>query len=83
MGKTYVFITDPGHGWLKVPLAEVRASGATISCYSYIRGNFAYLEEDCDAGAFTDTLVAGSFTITPEHREEFDIRENLTYRSFY
>ena len=81
--QSFVFISDPGHGWLVVPLSLVRASGAKISPYSYIRGNMAYLEEDCDAGAFTDTLVAGSFSIIEEHREEFDIRENPAYRTYY
>lgn len=80
--KEYKFITDPGHGWLVVPLAEVRASGAKISAYSYIRGNMAYLEEDCDAGAFTDTLPAGSFKINWEYIEDFNIRTNYAYRYF-
>lgn len=81
--KEYRFIADPGHGWLVVPLAEVRASGAKISPYSYINGDMAYLEEDCDAGAFIDTLPAGSFKINWEHIEDFDIRENPRYTCFF
>ena len=46
------WIDDPGHAWLRVPLAIVQASGVLISAYSYALHGFAYLEEDCDAPAF-------------------------------
>ena len=52
MSKTYIFTEDPGHGWLRVPLAELEPIKDQISSYSYINGNYAYLEEDCDAGKF-------------------------------
>lgn len=54
------FISDPGHGWLMVPLADVLASGARISEFSFISpdGQTAFLEEDCDAPAYLDTLSA-------------------------
>ena len=51
---TFNLYTDPGHGWLEVPkhlLVELRIQW-DISSYSYMRGHLAYLEEDCDAGAF-------------------------------
>lgn len=53
-GNVYRFFADPGHGWLEVPRAEVLASGAKISGYSYYdpATDMAYLEEDCDAPAF-------------------------------
>ncbi len=57
--------TDPGHGWLRVPLQAVIDAGVAerISSCSYIAtahpGGLnataqptAYLEEDCDAPAF-------------------------------
>ena len=48
------FIHDPGHGWLRVPLAEIARLGieAEISHYSFIDGAYAYLEEDCDYGRY-------------------------------
>jgi hypothetical protein len=49
--KTFDCYEDPGHGWVKVPLkllAELRIYHM-ISNYSYMRGEFAYLEEDNDA----------------------------------
>lgn len=47
----YEFISDPGHGWLKVPLADL-PKGFHPSQYSFKDSQFAYLEEDCDASAF-------------------------------
>lgn len=50
----YTFHYDPGHGWLEVPLSELRKLGIAdkISIYSYMSGDVAYLEEDCDAPLF-------------------------------
>ena len=52
--KPYLFITDPGHGWLQVEYSELVALGIErdISAYSYRRGGLVYLEEDEDAGKF-------------------------------
>lgn len=46
------YYQDPGHGWVKVPIKTlVRLNIAhKISNYSYMRGLYAYLEEDCDLG---------------------------------
>lgn len=50
----YTYHTDPGHGWLEVPLGELSRLGIAgkISTYSYIHGTSAFLEEDCDAPVF-------------------------------
>ena len=47
--------TDPGHGWAKVPKTLLAELGIAekITPFSYMRGDYAYLEEDQDA----DTLV--------------------------
>ena len=52
----YTFFTDSGHGWLKVPVAELLELGIEdeISHYSYLFGDWAYLEEDCDMARFID-----------------------------
>jgi len=57
------FISDPGHGWLKVPLTLLVKYGIleSISSWSYIRGKFAYLEEDCDADVFMNKCVSVEF----------------------
>lgn len=49
--KTYDYIQDPGHGWLKVPLGDL-PDGFRPTQYSLRDTRFAYLEEDCDFGAF-------------------------------
>ena len=43
---------DGGHAWLKVPLELVEPFKDRISNCSYRDFEFAYLEEDCDAGVF-------------------------------
>jgi hypothetical protein len=48
--KKYTFISDPGHGWLRVPIAECK--GLDISSYSFRDSKWAYLEEDRDAPLF-------------------------------
>ena len=50
--KNYQFISDAGHGWLKVPFNHVQKLGIIkeISDCSYVSkdGLYIYLEEDCD-----------------------------------
>jgi len=54
--KTFDYIQDPGHGWLKVPISLLLDLGihSQISSYSYLRKTHAYLEEDIDAGKFIE-----------------------------
>jgi hypothetical protein len=51
---TFTFHTDPGHGWVEVPIALVFELEIydDISRYSYHDGVNAFLEEDCDAAIF-------------------------------
>lgn len=62
--KTYDFYTDPGHGWVKVKLSELVDLGIAgkISAYSYKKGQYAYLEEDCDLQRFTQAMVGAGFS---------------------
>lgn len=50
----YLFISDPGHGWLKVPKGELKQLGISekITPYSYMEELHAYLEEDYDLSLF-------------------------------
>lgn len=66
------FIADPGHGWLKVPLTEIVALGleTQISVYSYIEGQYAYLEEDCDCPRYLESLAAQGHP-RPEITEQY------------
>jgi hypothetical protein len=70
----YNFHTDPGHGWLEVPLPELRELGIHnhISRFSYIDRNrgCAYLEEDCDATRFGEAFQQ-RFGHWPNHSEVY------------
>ena len=50
----YMFFADPGHAWLRVKRAELvdLNIAGQITPYSYQHGDYVYLEEDLDAGAF-------------------------------
>lgn len=58
--KTYNVYADPSHAWVKVKIAELDKLGISryISEFSYVRGDYAYLEADCDAGVLVDSLEA-------------------------
>jgi hypothetical protein len=49
---------DNGHGWGKVRLDELASLGIDkkISSFSYTRGAYVYLEEDCDLGIYDKAL---------------------------
>lgn len=68
---TYDFISDPGHGWLKVPYAHVLWFGIQddVSGYSYLYKEYAYLEEDADATLFMNAAK----------RAQWDIKFNEIY----
>ena len=48
------FHADPSHGWAEIPVSLIQELGISgqISHYSYVKGEEAYLEEDCDLGLF-------------------------------
>lgn len=60
MIRSFHRVQDPGHSWLKVPVAELKRLGieSNISSHSYIRNGVAYLEEDVDAWIFLDARNA-------------------------
>lgn len=66
---TYDFIFDAGHGWLKVPRAELVRLGILeeVTSCSYQRDTWVYLEEDVDAKTFIKAKK--------QHGEKFKYRE--------
>lgn len=46
------WILDTGHGWLMVPLADYPDAIKHGTGFGYISPDYAYLEEDCEAGSF-------------------------------
>lgn len=81
----FTFLSDSGHGWLKVPHALLADLGiaAKISCFSYSRGDFAYLEEDGDFSTFQAAMdAAGKTFVIRESRPAKDSRVR-TYQPYY
>ncbi len=58
--KTHTIIEDPGHAWLRVSKADLKASGlkrSDFSRYSYQDAANVYLEEDFDLTVYGQRLV--------------------------
>jgi len=79
---------DPGHSWAKVPRKALYDLGIAgrITPFSYQRGAYVYLEEDCDMATFLrayDEQVGGipSFTESYTNRQS-KIRSYCQYRSY-
>jgi hypothetical protein len=70
------FLSDPGHGWLRVPhkLLEDWNIDILISEYSYRTRDFAYLEEDCDASIFIDEAKKRNYKYSINYKliKDFD-----------
>lgn len=71
MAKTLTInvYSDPGHGWGKVKKSTLVKYGIAdkISHYSYMRTDYAYLEEDCDLSLLITTLRENN--IVPKFKE--------------
>ena len=63
------FYEDPGHGWLAVPLELLDRLGLLdqVSRYSYLRGRYAHLEEDCDYSLFARAMNDRGLFFTVKH----------------
>lgn len=70
-----VIFADPGHAWARVPKKQLQKLGISdkISAYSYQRGDYAYLEEDCDLGVYINALKSKNYV-------EFNFKEFHTNR---
>lgn len=81
--NNYLFITDPGHGWLAVPISDLKKLGIEnkITAFSYRKGETAFLEEDVDAGTFLKAAQAAGmqYTIKEKYEENTSIRSYLSY----
>jgi hypothetical protein len=85
MKTRYTFFADPGHGWLSVPLSEIKELGIAdkISDYSYINGKSAYLEEDLDAGTFLDARTKAGYSKPSFKESHTDDRSPIrNYRGY-
>lgn len=69
MTAFYLF-ADPSHAWLKVPrklLINLNIANQ-ITPYSYQRGDYAYLEEDCDLSSFVKAMTTANKKYVIKHR---------------
>ena len=63
-------ISDPGHAWCKVSVSLLDRLNLIdkITPYSYIRGGFAYLEEDCDLSSLMHAAQLAGIPLTFRER---------------
>ena len=68
--RKYSFHEDSSHAWIAVPRAEVEASEAAITGYSYYdpATDTVYLEEDVDAPRFFRCAGINPFDLRFRHR---------------
>jgi hypothetical protein len=83
----YTLYCDPGHAWARVPRAELATLqiAAQITAYSFQRGDYAYLEEDCDLATFI-RAYQHTYGHVPAFKEQYSnrdsrIRSYATYKA--
>jgi len=69
---------DAGHGWLAVKIDLIRELNISdkITSYSYMKNEYAYLEEDQDAGTFSKAFEAKF-----KHKPIINTLRQRSYRS--
>ena len=84
MAKTYVWANDAGHEWLSVGIAElIRLKIADkISAFSYVKGNTAYLEGDCDAAVFFTAKQAAGEEVKTRAGKHWDRWPGRSFPSY-
>jgi hypothetical protein len=75
---------DPGHGWARVLRTRVQKLGIAdkISSYSYQRGKYVFLEEDCDLTVLCNALRdqgVTEFKFTTHHTDRQSKIRNYDY----
>ena len=78
---TLNFYCDPGHGWAKIHKNWLELLGIAdkISHYSYMRKNYAYLEEDCDLSLLFEAAKALDITVK---LREYNCNKSSKIRSY-
>lgn len=78
MQRTFRIYVDSGHSWIKVPKQLLNDLGIAdkITNYSYQRGDYAYLEEDLDAGTFLHAYV-DKYKTNPRFNEHYSDRSRI------
>jgi hypothetical protein len=81
--KTFDYIQDPAHGWVKVPAQLLVDLGIhrQITTFSYYRNAFAYLEEDGDTALFFNAYRA-KYGHDPKLRDRVAREKRSKIRSY-
>ena len=79
------FYEDPGHGWLAVPLELLDALDLLdkVSSYSYMRGPWAHLEEDCDYSLFAAAMKENGLSFSVRTRRTDNRSRIRNYCQFH
>jgi len=82
--RTYIFHSDPSHGWMAVKRAELVRLGidGQISSCSYQNGGTVYLEEDCDAALFLAAKKTKGEEVTKDQIQESHTDQNHRIRGY-
>ena len=83
--KTFPYIMDSGHGWVRVPRQEIERLGIEkdISTFSYQKGRNVFLEEDCDMQILVDARFAeGKITNFAEYTNKSRLSRIRKYESY-
>lgn len=82
--KTFHAYSDSGHAWVKVSkdmLKDLNISDQ-ITGYSYMRNDFAYLEEDVDLTTFYNAYKA-KYNVEPVFNAHYSDRSKIrTYEHY-
>jgi hypothetical protein len=79
-----IVYSDSGHAWGKVKKTDIAKLDLSISTYSYQRGAYAYLEEDCDLPKFVlawqdANPTKGNISYNEQYTEDSRIRSYERY----
>ena len=73
-----VFITDEGHGWLRIPKDIYELSGYKASNFSYEDNDYVYLEEDVDTYGWFKALTGREWEDFPAIEREVHVTRRST-----
>lgn len=82
--RVFQCYNDAGHGWCKVSkrlLNELNIADK-ITTYSYQRGDYAYLEEDCDYTTFYDAYKE-KYGVEPKCQHFYSDRSKIRNYEHY
>lgn len=73
--EDYCYYEDGRHGWIKVPKKDLVALGIAdqISEFSFMNGDYAYVEEDCDASILHNALQKLGVRVSCDFNSDYSI----------